>query len=229
MPGPVDPVTVDCNGATAGSGLPLTLQPGESVTCTFVKTVSGNAGDVVHDQVEVTGTDNDGGHPSDTGDATCPSRTSRPSCRWSRMRTRGRCRRGHARSRSRSRSRTCSRSPRARRRTRQSTTSPCSPCRTTSSATSMPPATSPARCGGVTKAWPITIGPGQSIVCTVTRNVTGSPSAPHTNTATATGFDSDHPNGCAESSVEPFCKKASDNATVTFTPRRRRRTCRTAT
>ena len=50
--GTVDPVTVDCNGATAGSGLPLTLQPGESVTCTFVKTVSGNAGDVVHDQVD---------------------------------------------------------------------------------------------------------------------------------------------------------------------------------
>ena len=52
--------------------------------------------------------------------------------------------------------------------------------------------------GGVTKAWPITIGPGQSIVCTVTRNVTGSPSTPHMNTATATGYDSDHPNGCAE-------------------------------
>ena len=50
--GSVDPVTVDCNGATAGSGLPLTLQPGDSVTCTFVKTVSGNAGDVVHDEVD---------------------------------------------------------------------------------------------------------------------------------------------------------------------------------
>ena len=50
--------------------------------------------------------------------------------------------------------------------------------------------------GGVTKAWPITIGPGQSIVCTVTRNITGSPSNPHVNTATATGYDSDHPNGC---------------------------------
>jgi uncharacterized repeat protein (TIGR01451 family) len=71
--------------------------------------------------------------------------------------------------------------------------------------------------GGVTKAWPITIGPGQSIVCTVTRNITGSPSAPHVNTVTATGFDSDHPNGCAQSSVEPGCKKASDSATVTFT------------
>ena len=70
---------------------------------------------------------------------------------------------------------------------------------------------------GVTKAWPITIGPGQSIVCSVTRSVTGTPSTPHTNIATATGFDSDHPNGCAESNVEPFCKTASDNATVTFT------------
>ena len=71
--------------------------------------------------------------------------------------------------------------------------------------------------GGVTKAWPITIGPGQSIVCTVTRNITGSPSNPHVNTATATGFDSDHPNGCGEVQTEPFCKKASGNATVTFT------------
>ena len=71
--------------------------------------------------------------------------------------------------------------------------------------------------GGVTESWPITIGPGQSIVCSVTRNVTGSPSSPHSNTATATGFDSDHPNGCVESSVEPFCKTASDGATVTFT------------
>src|SRR5204862_2916045 len=70
--GSVDPVTVDCDGATAGGGLPLTLQPGQSVTCTFVKTVSGNAGDVVHDQVTVTGDDNDGGHPSDTGDADVP-------------------------------------------------------------------------------------------------------------------------------------------------------------
>ena len=72
--------------------------------------------------------------------------------------------------------------------------------------------------GGVTKAWPITIEPGQSIVCNVTRNVTGTPSTPHTNIATATGFDSDHPNGCAESNVEPFCKTASGTATVTFTP-----------
>src|SRR4029078_1357178 len=70
--GSVDPVTVDCNGATAGSGLPLTLQPGGSVTCTFVKTVSGNAGDIVHDAAEGTGTDNDGGHPKDTGDADVP-------------------------------------------------------------------------------------------------------------------------------------------------------------
>ena len=71
--------------------------------------------------------------------------------------------------------------------------------------------------GGVTKAWPITISPGQSIVCTVTRDVTGSPSNPHVNTVTATGFDSDHPNGCANSNVEPFCKTATGTATVTFT------------
>ena len=75
--------------------------------------------------------------------------------------------------------------------------------------------------GGVTKAWPMTITPGQSIVCTVTRSVTGTPSSPHVNTATATGFDDDHPNGCDESQVEPFCKTASDDATVTFTTRRR--------
>ena len=65
--GPNDPVAVDCNGATDETGLPLTLQPGESVTCTFVKTVSGNAGDVIHDEVTVTGDDNDGGHPSRHG------------------------------------------------------------------------------------------------------------------------------------------------------------------
>jgi uncharacterized repeat protein (TIGR01451 family) len=72
--------------------------------------------------------------------------------------------------------------------------------------------------GGVTKAWPITIGPGQSIVCTLTRNVSGTPSTPHVNTVTATGYDSDHPNGCEEVQSEPFCKKASGSATVTFTP-----------
>ncbi|MEO7663001.1 hypothetical protein [Gaiella sp.] len=60
--------------------------------------------------------------------------------------------------------------------------------------------------GGATKTWPITITPGQSIVCTVTRNITGTPSSPHVNTATATGTDDDG-----------NTKTASDDATVTFT------------
>ena len=216
--GTVDPVTVDCNGATAGSGLPLTLQPGESVTCTFVKTVSGNAGDVVHDQVEVTGTDNDGGHPSDTGDADVPVTDIPTKLSVVKDASPGTVQEGT--------------------RAIAFTITITNVLTFTQGETTYTAvdditvfslqddklgdldAAGDVTCkvGGVTKAWPITIGPGQSIVCTVTRNVTGSPSAPHTNTATATGFDSDHPNGCAESSVEPFCKQASDNATVTFTP-----------
>ena len=68
-------LNIDCNGATAGSGLPLTLQEAnegttDEVTCTFVKNVSGDAGAQITDLVEVTGTDDDGNPVKDDDDAT---------------------------------------------------------------------------------------------------------------------------------------------------------------
>ena len=74
--GPVEVISnIDCNGAAAGSGLPLTLQEAnegttDEVTCTFVKNVSGNAGASITDVVEVTGTDDDGNPVKDDDDAT---------------------------------------------------------------------------------------------------------------------------------------------------------------
>ncbi len=67
--GAAAPQAVDCNGATAGSGLSVSLAPGDSITCTFVRSVTGNAGDSETDTVTVTGSDNDGGSPSDSDDA----------------------------------------------------------------------------------------------------------------------------------------------------------------
>jgi uncharacterized repeat protein (TIGR01451 family) len=67
---------IDCNGATAGNGLPLTLQESDNaaggadeVTCTFVKAVTGAGGVVIDDVVEVTGTDDDGTPVKDDDDA----------------------------------------------------------------------------------------------------------------------------------------------------------------
>ena len=74
--GPVEQISnIDCNGATAGNGLPLTLQEAnagttDEVTCTFVKAVNGNAGASITDVVEVTGTDDDGNPVKDDDDAT---------------------------------------------------------------------------------------------------------------------------------------------------------------
>ena len=68
---------IDCNGETAGNGLPLTLQENnnaaggpDEVTCTFVKAVNGNEGAQIDDVVEVTGTDDDGDTVKDDDDAT---------------------------------------------------------------------------------------------------------------------------------------------------------------
>jgi uncharacterized repeat protein (TIGR01451 family) len=75
--GPAEAVSdIDCNGVTAGNGLPLVLQQNDNaaggadeVTCTFVKAVTGAAGAVIDDVVEVTGTDEDGATVKDDDDA----------------------------------------------------------------------------------------------------------------------------------------------------------------
>ncbi len=61
---------LDCNGATAGNGLPLTLAVGGSVTCTFHMDVTGNAGDVINDRITVTGKDDANRDVSDFAEAT---------------------------------------------------------------------------------------------------------------------------------------------------------------
>ena len=50
--------------------MPFTLDPGETVTCTFSLIVSGDAGDLVNDLITVTGKDDDGHDVSDSDDAT---------------------------------------------------------------------------------------------------------------------------------------------------------------
>ena len=69
------PITdLDCNGATAGSGLPLTLIPvGGSVTCTFHMNVTGNAGEVINDRITVTGKDDANRNVMDFAEATVTS------------------------------------------------------------------------------------------------------------------------------------------------------------
>ncbi len=66
---PATPVAVDCDGSLAATGLPVTLAPAESVTCTFVRDVVGAPNLVETDTVTVTGSDDDGGTPSDFDDA----------------------------------------------------------------------------------------------------------------------------------------------------------------
>ena len=51
-------------------GLPVALEPGESITCTFTMPVNGKAGDDVNDLITVTGRDDDGQSVSDSDDAT---------------------------------------------------------------------------------------------------------------------------------------------------------------
>ena len=62
----------------------------------------------------------------------------------------------------------------------------------------------------------VVLAPGGQKTCVITRSVSGTPSSPHHNTATVTGYDDDNPDGCVEP-VNGSCKEASDDATVTFT------------
>ena len=137
--------------------------------------MTGNAGDVVHDEVTVTGTDDDGGHPTNKGDADVPV-TDIPT-KLSVVKTA---------------------SPET---VQEGTRAIAFTITITNVLTFTQDGTTytavdditvfslqddklgdldaagdvTCKVGGVTKAWPITIGPGQSIVCTVTRNITGSP------------------------------------------------------
>ncbi len=62
---------LDCNPQdNEDDGLPFTLDPTESITCTFSMSVKGNAGDHVNDLITVTGKDDDGNDVSDSDDAT---------------------------------------------------------------------------------------------------------------------------------------------------------------
>jgi LruC domain-containing protein len=75
---PLDPVTItslvdDIHGDLNGQGtcsVPQTIQPGDSYTCTFTATVSGNIGYSETDTVTATGTDDEGTPVSDSDDAT---------------------------------------------------------------------------------------------------------------------------------------------------------------
>ena len=76
--GDVAPITnLDCNPQdNEDDGLPFTLGPSgsldpkDSITCTFSMSVKGNAGDHVNDLITVTGKDDDGNDVSDSDDAT---------------------------------------------------------------------------------------------------------------------------------------------------------------
>ena len=52
------------------NGLPFTLAPGDTVTCSFTMNVSGDAGDLVNDLITVTGQDDDGHEVKGSDDAT---------------------------------------------------------------------------------------------------------------------------------------------------------------
>jgi len=64
----VDDLYGDLDGV-GGCSLPRTIPPGGVYACTFLETVSGNAGDVIQDTVTVTATDDDGNEATDTADA----------------------------------------------------------------------------------------------------------------------------------------------------------------
>jgi len=62
---------LDCNIANSeDDGLPFTLDPAESITCTFSMSVKGNAGDQINDLITVTGKDDDDNDVSGSDDAT---------------------------------------------------------------------------------------------------------------------------------------------------------------
>jgi uncharacterized repeat protein (TIGR01451 family) len=65
--GPANPI--DLNGKGTCS-VPQTIQPGETYTCKFTRSINGNAGDVKTDVVTASGHDNDGHEVSDHDDAT---------------------------------------------------------------------------------------------------------------------------------------------------------------
>jgi uncharacterized repeat protein (TIGR01451 family) len=66
-PGPAQPVDLDGLGSC---DVPQTIQPGATYTCTFTRTVTGNAGDQKTDVVTASGHDNDENPVSDDDDAT---------------------------------------------------------------------------------------------------------------------------------------------------------------
>jgi uncharacterized repeat protein (TIGR01451 family) len=65
--GPAEPIDLDGRGSC---DVPQTIQPGETYTCTFTRTVTGNAGDAKTDVVTASGHDDDGHEVSDDDDAT---------------------------------------------------------------------------------------------------------------------------------------------------------------
>ncbi len=65
--GPADPI--DLNGK-GNCSVPQTIQPGETYTCKFTRSITGNAGDVKTDVVTASGHDDDGHPVSDHDDAT---------------------------------------------------------------------------------------------------------------------------------------------------------------
>ena len=65
--GPAEPIDLDGKGSC---DVPQTIQPGDTYTCKFTRTISGNAGDVKTDVVTASGHDDDGHEVSDDDDAT---------------------------------------------------------------------------------------------------------------------------------------------------------------
>jgi uncharacterized repeat protein (TIGR01451 family) len=65
--GPAEPMDLDGKGSCA---VPQLIQPGDTYTCKFTRTVSGNAGDKKTDVVTASGHDDDGHEVSDDDDAT---------------------------------------------------------------------------------------------------------------------------------------------------------------
>jgi uncharacterized repeat protein (TIGR01451 family) len=65
--GPAEPVDLDGMGSC---DVPQVIQPGDTYTCKFTRTVSGNAGDLKTDVVTASGHDDDGHEVSDDDDAT---------------------------------------------------------------------------------------------------------------------------------------------------------------
>ena len=65
--GPAGPIDLNGNGTCS---VPQTIQPGDTYSCKFTRSVTGNAGDVKTDVVTASGHDDDGHEVSDHDDAT---------------------------------------------------------------------------------------------------------------------------------------------------------------